>query len=290
LTYFFEQLINGICQGSIYALFAIGYTLIVGVVGLVSFTHGEVIMIGAFSAYYFATLVSTNIVLTVLASFAGAGLIGIAIHKICYERFFEAPKHISLICTIGMSMLIKNLVQIWGGSATKGMPSLLGNGFVRLGSQIRVNYVQIAVMIVVLVLCILLSLFLNRTKPGIMLRAISQDKKAAALMGIHVSRAAMLGNIVGCGFGGIGGMLYALYYGSLAPTMGGPASMKAVTSAVLAGMTDIPTSAIAALIIGILENFGIIIIQASMRDVIAFIFLILILLILPKGLKMKRRV
>ena len=108
MTYLIEQLINGICQGAIYALFAIGYTIIVGVVGLVSFTFGEVIMIGAFAALFTATLTGGNILLTILFSFAASGLIGIVIHKICYEKFFESARYIPLICTIGMSMLIKS--------------------------------------------------------------------------------------------------------------------------------------------------------------------------------------
>ena len=122
-----------------------------------------------------------------------------------------------------------------------------------------------------------------------MLRAVSQDRKAAALVGVNVSRVTMLGNIIGCGIGGIGGVLYALYYGSVSPMMGGTASMKAVISAVLAGLSDIPTAAIGAVMIGILENLGILFVAASFRGVIAFVFLIVVLLVFPTGLQLKRR-
>ena len=163
MTYLIEQLINGICQGAIYALFAIGYTIIVGVVGLVSFTFGEVIMIGAFAALFTATLTGGNILLTILFSFAASGLIGIVIHKICYEKFFESARYIPLICTIGMSMLIKNTVQILFASETKAMPEVIPLGGIQIGNY-RITYVQCTVMVVVTVLCILLSIFLNKTK------------------------------------------------------------------------------------------------------------------------------
>lgn len=286
MAYFFEQLLNGICQGSIYALFAIGYTIIVGVVGLVSFTYGEVIMIGAFSALYGSALMGNNVVLTILVSFLGAGLIGILIHKICYERFLEAARYISLICTIGMSMLIKNLVQIICGSETKAMPVIIPNGAVEFGSY-RITYVQIAVIVIVVVLCTALSIFLNKTKTGVILRAVSQDRKAAALMGINVGQATLIGNILGCGIGGIAGMLYALYYGSLSASMGGMATMKAFSSSVLGGLVDTPASAIGGLLIGILENFGIALFSSSFRDLIAFLFLIIVLIFFPKGLRIQ---
>ena len=240
MTYLIEQLINGICQGAIYALFAIGYTIIVGVVGLVSFTFGEVIMIGAFAALFTATLTGGNILLTILFSFAASGLIGIVIHKICYEKFFESARYIPLICTIGMSMLIKNTVQILFGS-----------------------------------------------KQGVILRAVSQDRKAAAMVGIDVSGATLMGNVLGCGIGGVAGMLYALYYGSLSASMGGMATMKAFSSSVLGGLVDIQASAIGGLLIGILENYGIALFSSSLRDMIAFVFLIIVLIFFPKGLRIK---
>lgn len=176
--------------GRNYALFAIGYTIIVGVVGLVSFTFGEVIMIGAFAALFTATLTGGNILLTILFSFAASGLIGIVIHKICYEKFFESARYIPLICTIGMSMLIKNTVQILFGSETKAMPEVIPLGGIQIGNY-RITYVQCTVMVVVTVLCILLSIFLNKTKQGVILRAVSQDRKAAAMVGIDVSGATL---------------------------------------------------------------------------------------------------
>ncbi|MCI8959123.1 MAG: branched-chain amino acid ABC transporter permease [Lachnospiraceae bacterium] len=288
MAYLVEQLINGVCQGAIYALFAIGYTIIVGVVGLVSFTYGEVIMLGAFAALYTATLSGGNIFLTIVMSFLASGVTGIVIHKVCYEHFFEAARYISLICTIGMSMLVKNLVQIFCGSETKPMPAMIRSGGIRLGSY-QVTYVQIAVILVVVVLCTILSVFLNRTRQGIILRAVSQDRKAAGMVGIDVNRATLLGNVIGCGIGGVAGMLYALYYGSLSASMGGMATMKAFSSSVLGGLVDTPASAAGGLLIGILENFGVALFASSFRDMIAFVFLIIVLIFFPKGLRISGR-
>ena len=287
-TLFVEILVNGICQGSIYALFAIGYTFIVGILQMVTFTHGEVIMVGAFTAFFIAQ-VCDNIFVAIVGCFLVAALLGIIIHKVCYERFLDAPKHIALICTIGMSLLLKNCVQVFISTETKGMPDLLPTGAVTLGT-IRIGYVKLAVIAIVIILCIFFSIFMTKTKAGIMLRAVSQDRKAAALVGIPVKRITMLGNAIGCGIGGVAGLLYALYYGSLSATIGGPISLKAFCSAALGGLTDIATAAGSGVLIGILENYGVTIFAASFRDVIAFALLIIVLLIKPEGLKFGKRV
>ena len=183
---------------------------------------------------------------------------------------------------------MKNLVQIFCGSETKPMPAMIRSGGIRLGSY-QVTYVQIAVILVVVVLCTILSVFLNRTRQGIILRAVSQDRKAAGMVGIDVNRATLLGNVIGCGIGGVAGMLYALYYGSLSASMGGMATMKAFSSSVLGGLVDTPASAAGGLLIGILENFGVALFASSFRDMIAFVFLIIVLIFFPKGLRISGR-
>lgn len=286
MNYIIEQLINGISQGAIYALFAIGFALIVGVVGLPTFTHGEVIMIGAFGVYYCTTFVSGNLFLNIVFCFFITGLLGVFIHKVCYEHFEHAPHYIPLVCTIGVSMLVKNLAQIIFGSETKAMPQVIEPGFIELGT-VRISNVQLTVLGVVVALCVVLTLFLYKTKYGRMLRAVSQDKTAAALVGINVQKATLLGNVIGCGIGGIGGMLYAIYYSTFSPTMGLGVAMKAFASTVLGGMTDITMSAVGGFAIGILENLGIMLLSSSLRDLIAYLFLIIVLLFLPHGLKLK---
>jgi len=282
MGYFLNQLINGLCQGAIYALMAIGYSVVVGVVGMVTFTHGEVIMIGSFTAYYVFLLWGNNLFLGFITSFAASWVLGIGVYKICYERFFNAPRHISLLCTIGFSMLIKNLAQIIFGPNQKPMLDIIRNRTFSLG-PVQISVVQIVILGTVIILAAVLSIIFNKTSFGIKLKAVSQDKQAAYLMGINVRFIAMTGNCLGCGLGGIGGLLLAIYYQVLQATMGGAMGMKAFASSVLGGLTDVRFSALGGLLIGIVENLGITISTASFRDVFAFGFLILALVIRPQG-------
>lgn len=288
-SYVFEQLLNGICQGSIYALFAIGFALIVGVVGLPTFTHGEIIMIGAYAAYYCSGLLTGNLLVNLVMSFVISGIVGILVCVICYNHFLDAPHHISLICTLALGTLIKTLVQNLLGSETKVYHSQsLPVGGIEIGG-IQIGYVQLTVIGVVILLCIALTVVLRGTEMGRALRAVSQDKTAASLMGIDIRRTILLGNVLGCGIGGVGGALYALYYTTFSPTIGLSACMKAFSSAVFGGMTDIASSALGGTLLGILENIGIIWIPSSMRDLICFLFLILVLIFLPQGLQSRRK-
>ena len=293
MEYFLNQLINGLCQGSIYALMAIGYSVIVGVVGMVTFTYGEIMMIGALSAYYIFLLVGNNLPLAIMAAFAGSFVIGIVVYKLCYEKFFNAPRHISLLCTIGISMLIKNLAQIVFGPETKPVLNIIENKTftISLGSiNLDIKLLQIIVILLVIVLAGGLTLFFNKTKWGIALRAVSQNKDAAYLVGINVKRTAMIGNCIGSGFGGIAGILLCIYYYSVSATMGGAYSMKAFSASVLGGLVDIRFSALGGLCIGIIENLGIALTMATFRDVFAFGFLIIVLLIRPQGFVSKKGV
>ncbi|HNT59385.1 MAG TPA: branched-chain amino acid ABC transporter permease [Rectinema sp.] len=287
MDYYISQLINGICQGSIYALMAIGYSVVVGVVGLVTFTHGEIIMVGAFASYFAFQLFGNNLLLGIIGSFAASAFIGIFVYKVCYEQFLDAPRHVSLLLTIGVSMLLKNLTQILIGPNYLPLLGVLPNRFFGTG-LIGFNLVQIIVITTVVSLSLLLFLLFNRTRWGIMLRAVSQDKKAAAMVGINVKRTMLIGNCLGSGLGGIAGMLLAIYYQTLVATMGGSAGMKAFSASVLGGLTDIPSAALGGLTLGIIENLGITFTSASFRDIFAFIFLLLVLLFKPEGFARKR--
>lgn len=289
MDYYLSQIINGICQGSIYALMAIGYSVVVGVVGLVTFTHGEVMMLGAFASYFAFQFFGNNLILGILASFAASAFIGVFVYKVCYERFFEAPRHISLICTIGVSMLLKNLTQIFIGANNLPLLEIIPNRFYGWGT-VGLTLVQVIVIVTVVSLSLLLFLFFNKTRWGVMLRAVSQDKKAANMMGINVKLTTLVGNCIGCGLGGIAGMLLAIYYQTLIATMGGPAGMKAFSSSVLGGLTDVPSAALGGLCLGVIENLGITVSSASFRDIFAFIFLLLVLVFKPEGFARKKGV
>lgn len=288
LMYWIEQLLNGVFQGSIYALIAIGYTLIVGIVGLPSFAYGDIVMCGAYFSYLVFSSMGNNLLLAVLVSFGGTAVLGIVMHKICYERFFNSPRHISLMCTIGMSILIKNVVQLITKSVTLDIPSVFGDGYITLG-KLRITVTQLMVILIVIVLVIAFTFFLRKTDYGIQLRAVSQDRKAAALMGIDVNSITMLGNSVGCGMGGIAGLLFAVYYNNFRATMGGSIGMKAFSAATLGGLGDISIASISGMIIGIFENIGIALTGTGYRDMVAFIFLIVVLMVKPSGIALDNK-
>ncbi len=281
--FFLQQLINGVAQGSIYALMAIGFSMVFGVVGLVTFVHGEVIMIGAFGGFYLYTFCHADIIASLLAGFAAAWILGIIIEKVCYKPFRKAPEEIALICTIGLSILLKSLGQIVFGTEQKLMPDFFNDRFLALGN-FRIAYIQLFIVGVVILMCLGLQFLLYRTKTGIALRAVSMSKDAAALLGVNVNRTILLGNSIGCALGGVAGVLLAIYYNSVHPLMGASASMKAFTAAVFGGLTSIPGAALGGLLLGIIENLGVAAFSAGYRDIIAFVILIAVLLFRPSGI------
>lgn len=280
--YIISQLVNGLCQGFIYALIALGFAVIVGVVGLATFTHGEVLMIGAYASFYLFLFCGNNIILGLLASFAAAWVVGIIIYKLCYENFVNAPEHISLICTIGFSMLLKNLAQILFGTERKSMLNIVQNRIFHLG-PVDISSVQLIIIATVIILSTAMMMIFNRSRWGIALRCVSQNQEAAALVGINVRRTAMIGNCIGCAMAGVAGTLIGIYYQSISPTMGTTLSLKAFAAATLGGLTSVPLSSFGGVILGMIENMGIAISSASFRDVFSFGFLIIMLVFRPTG-------
>ncbi|MGN1160601.1 MAG: branched-chain amino acid ABC transporter permease [Lachnospiraceae bacterium] len=285
--YIINQLVNGLCQGFIYALVALGVAVIIGIVGFATFTHGEVVMVGAYTAFYVFTSAGNHLVLGLLASFATTWVLGMVIYKVCYEHFLDAPEHISLLCTIGFSMLLKNLATIVFGVEKKPMLDIINNKIYHFG-PIQVTKVQLVIMATVLIICLILVLVFTKTNLGIRLKAVSQNREAAALVGINVKTTAMVGNCIGCAMAGIAGTLIGIYYQSAYATMGSILSVKGFTSATLGGLTDVPLSALGGVLIGIMENLGIAFTSASYRDIFSFGFLIIMLIFKPSGFAKKR--
>lgn len=281
--FWLQQMFNGITQGSIYALMAIGYSIILGIIGLVTFVHGEVIMIGAFAGFFMVTFLKANFFLAVLAGFAASWLLGIIIERICYRPFRSGPREIALIATIGLSILLRSLSQVTFGTEQKLMPDLLNSHFITLG-QIRITNIQLLIIFTVFILALLLHQFFYKTKTGIALRAVSMNKQAAALLGVHVNRTILLGNALGCALGGVSGVLLGIYYNSVHPVMGASVAMKAFTATVFGGIGSIPGAALGGILLGIFENLGVAIFSSGYRDIISFSILILILLIRPQGI------
>ncbi|MEG0272841.1 MAG: branched-chain amino acid ABC transporter permease [Hydrogenoanaerobacterium sp.] len=286
LFYLLQQILNGLCQGSIYALMAIGYTMIYGVVGLVSFNYGETVMIGAFGSYY-AFLATGNFFVGILFGAICSAVLGIFVYKLCYERFLDSPPHISMVCTIGFSMLAKNLAQIAFGSDVKPLPEVFKiQSYTFWG--FRISNLQLVIMGCVVLSTALFTIFLNYSRTGTKLRAVSQDRRAAALVGINVRQTTLMGNCIGCALGGIAGVMLGLYYTTVVPTMGSTIGLKALISTILGGLSSISGAALSGLTLGVLENVGIAFIDTGLRDAVAFVFLVLVLVFKPQGLFAKK--
>ncbi len=281
--FFFQQLLNGLTQGSIYALMAIGYSIILGVVGLVTFVHGEVIVYGAFAGFYTLLLSRGNIILALLTGFVASWILGIVIDKLCYQPFRQRSREIALIATIGLSITLRSSAQVFFGTQQKFMPDMFQNRFLAFG-EVRLAYTQIFVFAVVIGLCIVLQQIVTRTYFGIALRAVSMNKKAAALLGVNVDRTILLGNAIACGLGGISGVLLGMYYNAIHPLMGATMAMKAFTATVFGGLGSITGAAIGGILLGIFENFGVALLSSGYRDIVAFLILIAVLLIKPSGI------
>jgi branched-chain amino acid transport system permease protein len=280
---FLQQVINGLAQGSIYALIGIGFALIFGVLGLVHFAHGEVYMLGAFIGFLLITQLHLGVVLSLLIAILGAALIGIIVEAIGFRPLRRAPDVAPMVFTLGLSVVLQNLAILIWGSDTKAMPDVLDAKVLPFfGAQ--VSMAQVLVFSVSLALMLGLQLILYRSKMGKAIRATAQNKDAAALMGVNIDRVISATFALGSGLGGAAGVLVGIYYNAFYPTMGFMAGLKAFTATVLGGMTSVPGAVLGGLILGVAENLGVAYISSGYRDLIAFAILILVLLIKPSGI------
>lgn len=281
--FFLQQLVNGLAQGSIYSLMAIGLAMIIGVVGLVSFVNGEVIMVGAVASYLAITYITPNPVLALLIGMLASAVMGVAVEFICYRPFRRSKTNNALIATIGLSIFAKSLMQVIFGTEQKFMPDLLGTNVIIIG-DLRISYVQVMIIAIVVGLSVLLQLILYRTRTGVALRAVSMDKTAAALLGVNVDRTVLIGNAIGCALGGVSGVLIGIYYNSVYALLGASVAMKAFAAVVFGGLTSIPGAALGGLVLGVVENMAVTIFSSGYKDIVAFIVIIIVLVIRPSGI------
>jgi len=283
----FEQLINGLTQGSVYALLALGFTLIFGTLRMVTFAHGEVYMVGAYVGFEVIRLLHPNLLLAIGAALAATAILGMAIELLAFHFLRDAPHSTSLLVTIGISILLVNAAQKVWGPETQAVPfSLLD----RLGRYefevggVYITFLQIAVLGVTVLLMLLLYVVINRTKLGMVIRATAQDYEAAFAMGVGVNRIYMTAFAIGSMLGGVAGVLVGVYYNMFYPTMGGLYGLKAFSASVVGGLTSLPGAVVAGLLIGIVETFSVEFGASNFRHIFSFVFMILILLMRPGGL------
>lgn len=284
---FSQQLINGLALGSVYALLALGYTMVYGIIQLINFAHGEIYMIGAFAGFYSASTLKLPLLPTLLIAMVASSIAGIIIEKIAYKPLRNSPRITLLITAIGVSLFLQNAMRLLVGSNPKPFPDLIHAGTINLG-PIQIELKTILMFVVSAVFVILLQFIVYKTKVGKAMRASSQDIEAASLMGINVNNTISLTFAIGSALAGIAGVLVAISYPSITPYMGVMPGLKSFVAAVLGGIGSIPGALLGGIAIGVLETFSKAYISTNFSDAIVFAILIIILLIKPSGLLGKK--
>ncbi len=290
-----QQLINGLTLGSLYALIALGYTMVYGVLLMINFAHSEIFMVGAFASLicykaFLAVLSPTQAFIAgIVSSFVICAVLAFAIERVAYRPLRRAARLAPLISAIGVSILLQNAVFLWISDQSLAYPQAFeARHFQFLGAD--VNSLQILILGVSLALMLLLHFFVNFTRLGTAIRAVAQDATTASLMGIPVNGIIAITFFIGGALGGVAGALNGMYYGSIKYNMGFVPGIKAFTAAVLGGIGNIPGAMWGGIILGVLESLaaGFIPNGSDWKDVIAFSVLLLILLFRPEGLFGKR--
>jgi len=280
-----QQIINALNTGSIYALVAIGYTMVYGIIKLINFAHGDIMMFGAYFGFLFATIFPFQLPLMVIIAMSMilAALMGVIIEKVAYKKLRNAPRISALITAIGVSLLLQNLALLIFSSDPKVMPPLISTQKIYiLGLDIptlTVYTISISVSVMVA-----LTLFIHKTKPGKAMRAVSQDADAAKLMGINSNKTISLTFAIGSALGALGGIFYTLAYSQVYPTLGVMPGLKAFVAAVLGGIGNIGGAMLGGYLIGAIEVFTNGYISTRWADAIVFAILIIVLLVKPSGI------
>lgn len=282
---FLSYLISGLSLGSVYAIIALGYTMVYGIAKMLNFAHGDIIMIGAYVAFFALTYFHLPFPVAVLVSIAVCTVLGVVIERLAYKPLRQASSLSVLITAIGVSYFLQNTAQLLWSSATKVFPSVLGNESLKLFSgKLSISYLTIITILTCVVVMVCLTLFINKTKTGKAMRACSEDKGAAELMGINVDTTISITFAIGSGLAAIAAILLCLTYPSVYPTLGSMPGIKAFTAAVFGGIGSIPGALVGGLMLGIIETLSKAYISTQLSDAIVFGVLIVILLIKPAGL------
>ena len=275
------QLINGLQTGSVYALVALGYSMVYGIIKLLNFAHGDIIMVGAYMVYYAIASFALPPAVAIVLAIGVSTLLGVFVEKVAYTPLRSAPRLSLLITAIGVSFLLENGAQLVFGADQKSMDPLI-TGSVMVG-RVNVSYTAIVTIVVSVLIMILLTFVVNKTKAGKAMRAVSEDMGAAQLMGISLNRTISMTFAIGSALAGVGSVLYLCAYTQASPTMGSMLGIKAFVAAVLGGIGSIPGAMIGGFTIGILEALVAAIGFSMWKDAAVFLVLIIVLLFKPTG-------
>ncbi|MCW5637437.1 MAG: high-affinity branched-chain amino acid ABC transporter permease LivH [Rubrivivax sp.] len=290
-----QQLFNGLSLGAIYALIAIGYTMVYGIIGMINFAHGEIYMIGGYVGLVTLSAIGVQsglpiwlvILLMLLVAVLVTGVYGFSVEQLAYKPLRGSPRLIPLISAIGMSIFLQNWVALGQGARDMAVPALLPGAFnfdVGGSFEVYVPYARVLVIVVTVVLMIALTLYIKNSRMGRASRACSQDMRMANLLGIDTNRVVSFTFVLGAMLAAVGGVLIALAVGKLNPFIGFIAGIKAFTAAVLGGIGSIPGAMLGGVILGVAETLAAAYTSSEYKDIVAFVLLVLILMVRPTGL------
>ena len=292
-----QHIINGVSLGSIYALIALGYTMVYGILQLINFAHSDVYMVGAFAAYYVASFLGiqntpgvTTLITLLAAAMIACSLLGLAIERFAYRPLRKAPKLNILITAIGVSLFLQYSGQVVFGADPKVFPTVLEDWvLVDLGG-VALKSLDVAVFLVTISMMLILNFLIYHTKIGKAMRAVSANMTVAAMMGVNINRVIAFTFVVGSSLAGVGSVLVGMKYPKIDPLMGMLIGLKAFVAAVLGGIGSIPGAVLGGLIMGLSEEMVVGYLSSTYRDALAFGLLILILVFRPSGLLGKNTV
>ena len=286
---FLSYLINGISPGSVYAIIALGYTMVYGIAKMLNFAHGDVIMVGAYISFCITQYLGLPAVLSVVGAMIVCTVLGIVIERLAYKPLRSAPKLAVLITAIGVSYFLQNSALLIWGANPKSFNSAVNLGSIRLfDGQLLISDEAIVTVLACVLIMVALTLFTSRTKMGKAMRAVSEDKGAAQLMGVDVNQTISVTFAIGSALAAIAGVLLCSAYPVLQPTTGSMPGIKAFTAAVFGGIGSIPGAMLGGILLGLIEIFGKAYISTELGDAIVFLILIVMLLVKPTGLLGKK--
>ena len=280
---FLSFLISGLSLGSIYAIIALGYTMVYGIAKMLNFAHGDVIMVGSYICFFAMMRYNLPPVVGVILAEIFCTVLGMVIERTAYKPLRQAPSLAVLITAIGVSYFLQNAALLLWSSSPKVFPSIIGNGKIQLG-ELTISHVTLLTVAVCLVIMFALTWFTGNTKMGKAMRACSEDKGAAQLMGIDVNGTISMTFAIGSGLAAIAGVLLCSAYPTLVPTTGSMPGIKAFTAAVFGGIGSIPGAFLGGLLLGVIETFAKAYISTQLSDAVVFSVLIIVLLVRPAGL------
>lgn len=280
---FIQHMISGLNVGSIYALIALGYTMVYGIVRLINFAHGDILMMGAYFAFIGIAIVRLPFGIVLVISMALCAIAGMLIDRIAYRPLRDAHRLSALITAIGMSLFLENLFLILFGAEPKKMPMIIKSTPIEI-SGIQITYITLITLALSIVCMVGLDQLVNRTKTGKAMRAVSEDKDASRLMGINVNKTIGITFAIGSALGAVGGILFVMAYPQVNPYMGMMPGLKAFVAAVLGGIGIIPGAMLGGYVLGIVESLTKAYISSRWADFIVFSILIIVLLVKPTGI------